>query len=271
MSTYVVGDVQGCASAFNRLLTALAFDPSTDHIIFAGDLIARGDDSLAVMQWVLEHQHACSAVLGNHDLNFLAVASGLREPKGKDKTTSLLESPICDAVIDWYRQRPLALDLPEHNALVVHAGVWPLFDRSTLLHEIQLVHQRLQSEIWVSALESMYGNCPDHYDHAKTTDDQARFLINACTRMRFVNQSTLALDFSCKDAPEFAPAGCCAWMDAPHRTMIDRQILFGHWATLNGRKRDSDAVSLDTGCVWGGYLSAICLDNRKLIQVESGV
>ena len=83
MSTYVVGDVQGCASAFNRLLTALAFDPSIDHIIFAGDLIARGDDSLAVMQWVLEHQHACSAVLGNHDLNFLAVASGLREPKRK--------------------------------------------------------------------------------------------------------------------------------------------------------------------------------------------
>lgn len=271
MSTYVVGDVQGCASALNRLLPALAFDPSIDHIIFAGDLIARGEDSLAVMQWVLDHQHSCSAVLGNHDLNFLAVASGLREPKKIDKTASLLESPLCNSVIDWYRQCPLAIDLPEHNALVVHAGVWPLFDRQTLLNEIQLVHQLLRSKTWVSALESMYGNSPDHYDHAKTKDDQARFLINACTRMRFVNQATLALDFSCKDAPELAPAGSCAWINAPNRTMIDRQILFGHWATLNGRKHDAEAVSLDTGCVWGGYLTAICLDNRKLIRVASGV
>lgn len=271
MATYVVGDVQGCWNAFQRLLGALSFNETQDHLIFAGDLIARGDDSLSVMQWVLDHQQACSAVLGNHDLNFLAVAADLRSPKSKDKTTTLLESSICDDVVDWYRHCPLVKDLPQHKSLIVHAGVWPLFDRETLLTEIELVHQRLQSEHWVQSLQSMYGNTPANYQDARTEDDKARFLINACTRMRFVTIPSMDLDFSCKDAPELAPEGLCAWMDAPNRKLIDRQIVFGHWATLNGRKNDSHAVSLDTGCVWGGYLTALQLESRQLIQVASSV
>ena len=271
MATYVVGDVQGCWGAFQRLLSNLAFNPQNDHMVFTGDLIARGEDSTAVMQWVLDHQDACSAVLGNHDLNFLAVASGIRDANSKDKTQPLLNSPICNDVIHWYRQCPLAKDLPEHNALVIHAGVWPGFDRDTLLTEIGLVHQRLRAEEWVASLQSMYGNTPAHFDQATTEDEKARFLINACTRMRFVDPKSFALDFNCKDAPELAPKNLSAWMDAPKRITVDRQILFGHWATLNGRKNDSNIVALDTGCVWGGYLTAIRLDDRQLIQVASGV
>ena len=271
MATYVVGDVQGCWGAFQRLLATLAFNPQKDHMLFAGDLIARGEDSTAIMQWVLDHEDACSAVLGNHDLNFLAVAAGLRPAKSKDKTQPLLDSSICSDVIHWYRQCPLAKDLPGYNALVVHAGVWPRFDRGTLLKEIELVHQRLTADDWVESLGSMYGDAPAHFDEAKTDDEKARFLINACTRMRFVDQKSLTLDFNCKDAPALAPKNLCAWMDAPNRITIDRQILFGHWATLNGRQNDSNSIALDTGCVWGGYLTAIRLDDRQLIQVTYGV
>lgn len=271
MASYVVGDVQGCWGAFQRLLSALAFNPRKDHMIFSGDLIARGEDSTAVMQWVLDHQSACSAVLGNHDLNFLAVASGIREANPKDKIQPLLDSPICKDVINWYRRCSLAKDLPEHNALVVHAGVWPEFDRVTLLKEIELVHQRLRADDWSESVRSMYGNEPAHFDKAKTDDEKARFLINACTRMRFVDQKSLTLDFNFKDVPELAPQNLCAWMNAPNRLNIDRQILFGHWASLNGRVNHNDIVALDTGCVWGGYLSAIRLEDRRLIQVASCV
>ena len=271
MATYVVGDVQGCWGAFQRLLSALSFDSKNDHMVFAGDLIARGEDSAAVMQWVLDHHDACSAVLGNHDLNFLAVASGLREAKPKDRTQQLVDSVICEDVINWYRQCPLAKDFPEHHAIVIHAGIWPLFDRDTLLSEIQLVHQRLSGDGWVESLRSMYGNTPAHYSDAQTNDEKARFLINACTRMRFVDSHTLALDFNCKDAPELAPIDLCPWMDAPGRVTIDRQLIFGHWATLNGRRKDTDLIALDTGCVWGGNLTAIRLDDRQLVQVASGV
>ena len=271
MATYVVGDVQGCWGAFRRLLSALSFDPQNDHMVFAGDLIARGEDSAAVMQWVLDHHDACSAVLGNHDLNFLAVASGLREAKPKDRTQQLVDSVICEDVINWYRQCPLAKDFPEHHAIVIHAGIWPLFDRDTLLSEIQLVHQRLSGDAWIESLRSIYGNTPAHFNDAQTNDEKARFLINACTRMRFVDSHTLALDFNCKDAPELAPIDLCPWMDAPGRVTIDRQLIFGHWATLNGRRIDTHLIALDTGCVWGGNLTAIRLDDRQLVQVESGV
>ena len=269
MATYVVGDVQGCYQTFKKLITKFQFDPQNDHIVFAGDLIARGPDSLAVTQWVLEHKDSCSAVLGNHDLNFLAVTCGLREPKSEDRIQPLLESSISGPLVDWYRQCPLAMDLAKYGVLVVHAGVWPGFDRETLMSELDLVHQVLLSSTWVNSLASMYGNTPAHYNDAVINDDRVRFLINACTRMRFIDTSSLALDFNCKESPDMAPPHLTAWMDIAQRVAIDRTIVFGHWAKLNGSRHNEQCIALDTGCVWGGHLTALRLEDRRRIQVPA--
>ncbi len=266
MATYVVGDVQGCFKSLQALLNAIAFDSQSDHIIFAGDLIARGEDSLGVIDWVLSHQSAVSAVLGNHDLHFLAVAAGLRRPKTKDQTDALLTSSILDDCVAWYRQCPLAIDRPDEQALIVHAGVWPGFDRLKLLEALDLVHERLTSADWIAALDTMYGNSPAHWDQADSEDAKSRFLINACTRMRYV-EPDLSLDFEHKEAPEYVAHPLRPWMDHPARLAIDRQVIFGHWATLNGRRRTQAVLALDTGCVWGGQLTAVRLDDRHLIEV----
>ena len=271
MATYVIGDVQGCADAMHRLLSAIDFDAKRDHLVFAGDLIARGENSLAVMQWVLDHQDSCRAVLGNHDLNFLAVASGLKVVNNKDNTGSLLNASICDQVIDWYRSCQLVMDIEEHNVFIVHAGVWPGFDRKTLLTEVELVHKRLQSSQWVQSLAAMYGDEPNHFSQAKTDDEKARFLINSCTRMRFVEESSLNLDFTCKKAPEYAYQGLIAWMDVNGCQTFDRQILFGHWAALNGNRQNAALMALDTGCVWNGSLTAVRLEDRQLIKVSNEI
>lgn len=268
MATYVVGDVQGCFASFQALLDTIAFDSTHDRMIFAGDLIARGPQSLAVLEWVLEHPQSAQAVLGNHDLHFLAVASGLKAPKKKDRTESLLMSSKRQAIVDWYRNCPLAIDLPEHQALIVHAGVWPGFDRSQLMQALKPVHERLGASDWVTALETMYGNQPDHWTRADSEITRTRFLINACTRMRYVLDD-LSLEFEHKEAPEYVSSGLMPWMDHPERIALDRQVVFGHWATLHGRRRTEAVFALDTGCVWGGQLTALRLDDRTLFEVAS--
>jgi bis(5'-nucleosyl)-tetraphosphatase (symmetrical) len=268
MATYVIGDVQGCFRTFQRLLTAIRFNPSADHLIFAGDLIARGEDSLGMLQWVLANQDTVSAVLGNHDLHFLAVATGIKHAKAADRTQPLLESTQLSGIIDWYRKCPLAIDLPVYRALIVHAGIWPGFDRETFLESIKLVHEQLRGPEWIATLKSMYGNEPVLWASASSNNEKVRFLINAATRMRFVQKDSLALEFGCKEAPQDAPSKLIAWMDAENRIPVDRQILFGHWASLNGRIADEQTMALDTGCVWGGLLTAVRLEDRKLFQVK---
>lgn len=267
MATYVVGDIQGCFQSLKALLTACQFRAGIDHVICAGDLVARGPDSLSVLQWVLDHQDTATAVLGNHDLHFLSVASGLKPSKPKDRTDAILESSDLDAVIHWYRHCPLTIDLPELQSLIVHAGIWPGWDRQQWLDAVELVHSRLQSETWVDHLQSMYGDTPAHPQDATTADEDARFVINASTRMRFVDPADFRLELTHKEAPADAPSDLVAWMDAPDRTPIDRHIVFGHWATLNGARRTREVFALDTGCVYGGHLSALRLDDQALIQV----
>ncbi len=268
MATYVVGDVQGCYQSLKALLSACQFRPGIDTLIFAGDLIARGPDSLSVMQWVLDHTDSVSAVLGNHDLHFLSVASDLKPVKARDRTEALLESSELDAVLDWYRRCPLTIDLPELDACVVHAGIWPGWDRPTWTDAIDHVHGRLRAESWQTHLGAMYGNTPAHPDQITSDDDAARFVINAATRMRFVKTTDLSLELTCKESPSEAPEGMIAWMDADTRTPIDRQIFFGHWATLNGHRRNHQVYALDTGCVYGGLLSMVRIDDRFGITVD---
>lgn len=269
MAHYVIGDIQGCYQSLCALLSTIEFDPQTDRITCAGDLIARGPQSLAVMQWVLAHQAVVDAVLGNHDLHFLAVAAGLKPAKDRDCTGDLLASPQLPEIIDWYRRCPLAIDLPEHQALVTHAGVWPGWDRIAWMEAMGEVSARLQSPQWIEHLAVMYGNTPAHPDHIASLDDRMRFSINAATRMRFVDRDTQALDFDHKEGPEMAPASLVPWMDSPLRVRVDRQVLFGHWAMLHGRRRNDAVFALDTGCVYGGPLTALRLEDRAVFSVEA--
>ncbi len=269
MAHYVIGDVQGCFQSLVALTAHIEFDPNRDQITLAGDLIGRGPQSLQVMEWVLEHTDSVDAVLGNHDLHFLAVAAGLKPIKPKDRTETLLQSPKRDRFVDWFRHCPLSIDLPEHRALVVHAGVWPGWDRTTWMAGMQTIQDRLLSTNWAHHLSEMYGNEPAHPDDAHTEADSARFLINAATRMRFVDRHSLALEFSHKETPDSAPDPLVPWMDSERRVALDRQVIFGHWAMLRGQRQDTRVCALDTGCVYGDRLTALRLDDRALLSVEA--
>lgn len=269
MSTYVIGDVQGCFNAFQRLLKTIEFDPNIDSIIFAGDLIARGENSLGIMHWVLQNSNVCQAVLGNHDLNFLAVSMGLRQMETKDKIASLLNDSRLDEIISWYRYCPLVLDLPEHNALIVHAGIWPDLKLETLLEESGHFESALRNFSWQNLLKLMYEKAPDHWADATNKISRIQFLINACTRMRFLHRSTHRLDFTYKSSPIEAPNFLIPWMDVDPVSPIDRQIFFGHWASLLGSRRNDQIFALDTGCVWGYSLTAIRLEDRTVFEVSN--
>lgn len=268
MAHYVIGDVQGCRRSLLALVDKIGFRPGVDRITLAGDLIARGPDSLGVMQWVLDHQDCVDAVLGNHDLNFLAVAVGHRDAKPNDRIQALLDSTALDAIVSWFRSCHLGIDLPEHRALIVHAGVWPGWNRNTWLNEVEAFSAHLSGPDWVRLLAEMYGNAPSHPEACVTTDDRLRFMVNASTRMRMVHRDTQALELTFKQHPAEGPEHLVAWMDSPNRVAIDRQIVFGHWALLNGERRSDAVFALDTGCVYGRRLTALRLDCRRCFEVD---
>ena len=267
MAQYVVGDVQGCFEELMALLDQVDFEPSRDRLSFLGDLIARGPDSLAVMRWVLEHSDCCDAVLGNHDLHFLAITAGYKSAKPGDRIDALLADTRCADVVEWFRAQALVRHWPSLGVCLVHAGVWPGLSITALAQAAQLVQDRLQDDAWDVALKTMYGNQPTRFNPEDCVVDRARFLINACTRMRFLTQ-TGDLEFTAKDHPRDTDSQLIPWMLYPGVPRTER-ILFGHWASLQGDSLASDCVALDTGCVWGGHLTLLRLDDGRQFQEPS--
>jgi bis(5'-nucleosyl)-tetraphosphatase (symmetrical) len=263
---YLVGDLQGCCSAFERLLQKIDFSPSRDHLVALGDLINRGPESLATLERLRGLGDSASCLLGNHDLNFLAVAYGVRKPGRGDTIEEILQSPELDAWIEWLRSRRLALH--EDGWLLVHAGVPPQWDVATTLALAGEVESHLRSDDLHDFLSVMYGNAPARWDDALTGDDRLRFAVNALTRMRFVDADG-TLELKTTGAPAAHPPEQIAWFDAPNRKTRDQPIAFGHWSALGLLDRP-DVLALDTGCVWGGQLTAARIDDgrRELIQVQ---
>ncbi|WP_325890933.1 symmetrical bis(5'-nucleosyl)-tetraphosphatase [Grimontia sp. NTOU-MAR1] len=261
MATYLVGDIQGCFDDLNALLKEASFDPSNDHLYIAGDLVARGPDSLAVLRFVKSLEKHGHTVLGNHDLHLLAVSEGIMKPKGKDKTLAILEADDREELLNWLRQQPLLIHVDQANAdspgfVMTHAGIPPVWDIETAKTNAREVESVLKSDRYVWLLENMYANKPALWSPNLKGIEKYRYAINALTRMRFCELDG-SLDMACKLPPEKVKDGrLMPWFQMPNRRTIDETLVFGHWAALGGVLTDN-LLGLDTGCVWGGSLTMV--------------
>ena len=268
MATFLIGDVQGCDSALARLLEKIDFSPSRDTLYLLGDLVNRGPDSAGVLRRVMALQGSAHCLLGNHDLSLLAVAHGLRAPHRNDTMDSVLRSPDRDAMLEWLRQQRMAI--LAQGWLLVHGGVLPQWDAGQVLALAGEVEAALRGPGLVDFLSTMYGNEPAQWDDSLRGADRLRVIVNALTRLRFCTPDG-RMDLKASGGLDGAPAGCLPWFDVPGRRTAGVPIAFGHWSTLGFLQR-ADLLSLDTGCVWGGCLSALRLaapgQAQQLVQVE---
>ena len=262
---YLVGDVQGCDDALARLLAEIGFSPSRDRLHVLGDLVNRGPGSLAVLRRLRALGASATCLLGNHDLHLLAVAHGVRREHRTDTLRDILDAPDRGAWIDWVRHLPLAD--AAHGWLLVHAGVVPPWDATQTLALAREVETMLRGPDLHGFLQVMYGNEPARWRDDLQGADRWRFVINVLTRIRFVHADG-TLDFKIKEGADAAPPGLLPWFDAPGRRTRGTPIAFGHWSTL-GLVDRPDLLALDTGCVWGGRLTAVRVDGgrREVVQV----
>ena len=263
---YLVGDLQGCCDAFDRLLAELQFSPSRDRVWVLGDMVNRGPQSLQTLRRLRGLGDAATCLLGNHDLHLLAVAAGVRPEHRSDTLREILEAPDRDAWIDWVRQRPLAAEA--QGWLLVHAGVVPQWSRTDTLVLAHEVETMLRSPDLGNFLRVMYGNHPFRWDDTLQGNDRWRFVINVLTRIRFCADDG-TLDLKTKEGADAALPGYRPWFEVPGRRTEGTPIAFGHWSTL-GLVQRPDLLALDTGCVWGGQLSAVRVDGgrREVVQVN---
>ena len=264
MTMYCIGDVQGCSDALNRLLRTIDFSPSRDHLFVLGDLVNRGPDSQGVLRRLMALGPAATCLLGNHDLHLLAVASGARPAKRLDTLDRLLQHGRRQQWIEWLRHRPLAWH--SHGVMMVHAGVAPQWDVTQTLALAEEVSRVLRGPDLPDFLHHMYGNTPDRWNDALQGHARLRLIVNALTRMRFCREDG-TMDFSVTDGADAAPPGFLPWFDVPTRRTRGCTVAFGHWSTL-GLINRPDVIALDTGCVWGGCLSAMELGTRRVAQVR---
>ena len=262
---YLIGDVQGCCGALDRLLAEIGFSPSRDHVCVLGDLVNRGPQSLNTLRRLRGLGNSATCLLGNHDLHLLAVAAGARRAQRTDTFGDVLEAADRQAWLDWLRQCPMAVHA--HGWLMVHAGVLPDWDLPTTLQLAGEIEQQLRGPAHVEFLNVMYGGEPARWSDQLTGFDRLRFAVNVLTRIRFVGPDG-ALDLKSKETGAAAPPGLMPWFDAPGRRTAGVPIAFGHWSTL-GLLQRADVLGLDTGCVWGGSLTAVRIDGgrRDVVQV----
>jgi len=274
MKTYVIGDLQGCheqaLSMLDRIRAHAARDGVAEPaILFAGDLINRGPDSLATLRHVRKLAMASGglidSVLGNHDLHLLAVAYGIRPEHKSDTLAEILHAPDRDELIDWIRHRPLAIRVPGH--VLVHAGLLPQWTPAQAMALAGEVQQMLRGPNLAEFLAEMYGNQPDRWSDDLQGADRLRCIINAMTRLRFCSADGV-MDFKMKESGTAEHgSGLMPWFEVPGRRSARETVVFGHWSAL-GLTIKPHLIGLDSGCVWGGQLSAVCLEDRDLLQVQ---
>ncbi|MEY4713447.1 MAG: hypothetical protein RIS88_2897 [Pseudomonadota bacterium] len=267
MALYLIGDVQGCDAPLGRLLEKIDFSPSRDTLYLLGDLVNRGPDSDRVLRRLMAYGDSAQCVLGNHDLSLLVTAQGLRSPHPGDTVQAVLQAPDREAMLEWLRHRPLAMQA--HGVLMVHAGVLPQWDAAQVLALAGEVQEALRGPGMPQLLAQMFGNEPARWDDALRGPDRLRVVVNALTRLRFC-EADGTLHLKATGGPQQAPAGTLPWFDVPGRRTAGTPIACGHWSTLGVLIR-ADLMALDSGCVWGGCLSALRLEadpaRRELIQV----
>ena len=276
MALYLIGDVQGCNSALQRLLDKISFSPSRDTLFFLGDLVNRGPDSAGVLRRLMGYGASAQCVLGNHDLNLLAVAHGARKAGRKDTLNAILEAPDRQPMLDWLRGQRMALleRIDGHDVLMVHAGVLPAWTATKTIALAAEVEAVLRGSNPGEFLMAMYGDEPDGWSDALTGIPRLRVIVNALTRLRFCDAHG-RMEFTAKEGAASTPPGYLPWFEVPGRQSATVTVAFGHWSTLGWIDRPK-VLSLDTGCVWGGCLSALrvggsketAILKQKLIQVN---
>jgi bis(5'-nucleosyl)-tetraphosphatase (symmetrical) len=262
---YLLGDVQGCGDPLARLLQEVAFSPSSDHLYVLGDLVNRGPDSLGVLQRLSGLGASATCLLGNHDLHLLAVAQGVRKPHKSDTVAQILAAPDREHWLNWLRHQKMAAQA--HGWLMVHAGVLPQWDAAQTLSLAAEVEAMLQGPALSTFLPLMYGNEPAQWRDELQGAERLRCVINSLTRLRFCSADG-TMEFATKEGSGGAPQGYMPWFEVPGRRTAGVPVAFGHWSTLGLINRD-DLLSLDTGCVWGGHLTAVRLTDtgREVIQI----
>lgn len=266
MAIYAIGDVQGCFEALQRLLDKVEFNPGSDQLWFAGDLVNRGPQSLETLRFIKNLGPQARVVLGNHDLHLLAVYFANATTKASDTINDILTAPDCDELMQWLRQQPLVVQ--EQNWFMSHAGLppmWSAVQARQLALEVELT---LQGQHGAEFLQYMYGNLPDRWQDDLQGYDRLRVIVNFLTRMRFVGTNN-ELDLLSKEGVGTAPAGFKPWFEVVRPLAESARVLFGHWAALEGKVTVPNIYALDTGCVWGGQLSALRLDDAVWFRVPA--
>lgn len=269
MALYAIGDVQGCKEALEDLLARIQFDAGKDQLWFAGDLVARGPDSLGVLRLVKNLGPAAETVLGNHDLHLLAVHYGITSAKNRDLTEAILEAPDRHELMEWLRHRPLFLQNPQHDCVLTHAGIPPFWSAEKTAALAQEVEAVLQSDAITDYLAAMYGNEPDYWQDDLEGFVRLRVITNFLTRMRLVSAEG-CMDFQFKEELTDIPDGLFPWFKLPNPALHHRLVLFGHWAALKGQTGSTRFIGLDTGCVWGGQLTAYRVEDGRCFHSERG-
>ena len=257
MSIYAIGDIQGCFDDLLRLLDEISFDQSTDQLWFAGDLVNRGPKSLETLRFVKSLGSAAVTVLGNHDMHLLAASCIERTSNKKDALNQVLESSDCCELIDWLRHQPLFHY--NNNFCLVHAGLPPQWDFKKTKKMALIAEQALRRPDYQNFLKQMYGNKPNLWSSSLKGTAQLRFIVNCFTRMRYCDEEG-RLDFANSGPVGSQPSNLLPWFDVPNRKNADMRIIFGHWSTL-GYYEGTNCYAIDTGCLWGGQLTALKLDN----------
>lgn len=266
MATYAIGDIQGCYDPLRRLLDYISFDASRDRLWFVGDLVNRGPQSLEVLRFVRALGDAALVVLGNHDLHLVMQAEGYGKASKEDTLADVLAAPDCSDLMAWLRSRPLFH--VEGDFAMVHAGLlpqWSVAQAQTLSDETQAA---LVAPEYREFLAHMWGSEPAAWNDELVGWDRLRVVVNAMTRMRFCHPDG-TMEFrapGAKGPPERGPAGCLPWFDVPGRVSTDHMLVCGHWSAL-GFRQEANLLALDSGCLWGGSLTAVCLEDRRVFQM----
>ncbi len=262
MAIYAIGDVQGCADSLTALVGQLPFRAGRDQLWFVGDLVNRGPRSARVLRMVMAAGPHAISVLGNHDLHLLAVACGARQASASDTLDDVLRASDAQTLVDFVRHRPLAHH--DQGVLMVHAGVLPDWNLGQTLALANEVSRRLQSSHWQDFMHEMYGNAPAHWRDGLRGHTRLRAIVNVLTRIRYLRPNG-ELEFKCKTNPSAAPADLLPWFAVPRRKTARQRMVFGHWSTL-GLRITPKLMGLDTGCVWGSFLTAARLDDGAIFQ-----
>ncbi len=255
MSIYAIGDIQGCYDELLRLLDAIDFNEHVDQLWFAGDLVNRGPKSLDTLRFVKNLGSAAVTVLGNHDMHLLAASCTQKIAAKKDALSQVLDAPDCDELIDWLRQRPLFHT--NNDFCLLHAGLPPQWDLKKTQQMALLAEQTLKGPDYRVFLKQMYGNKPNIWSSDLKGMARLRFIINCFTRMRYC-EANGRLDFANSGPIGSQSKGLLPWFDVPNRKSADMRIICGHWSTL-GYYEGTNIYAIDTGCLWGGQLTAIKL------------